>query len=282
KGSTAHKIAAALKAGGYRVGLFTSPHILEYNERIRINGVKVSEDTLLPKLEKLLALEPEANFFEITTALAFQCFAEAKVDVAVVEAGIGGLFDATNTVHPCLAVITSIGFDHQEMLGDTLEEIARNKFGIIKEGAPALIGPTVPAHPQAVKLSGDYQTFDEENSALAVKALEMLQTRFPLDAEAIQIGLKSHAPCRLQRIGNLIVDVAHNPAGVKRAFDSLRREMPLEGLRVAFRLAPGKDPSNCLAEIPPECLLVEENPTLVMGSFRWIAKFLSENKIKFE
>lgn len=141
KGSTSHMIASVLQTAGYKVGLYTSPHLKSFTERIRINGAEVSEDfvTSFVNLNQELIDEIKPSFFEMTVAMAFQYFAEAKVDVAVIEVGLGGRLDSTNVITPELSVITNIGFDHMEMLGDTLTKIAFEKAGIIKEGIPVVV-----------------------------------------------------------------------------------------------------------------------------------------------
>ena len=151
KGSTCHLIAAALQAAGLRVGLFTSPHLISLTERIRINGTPVPETYVAAFVEKnkafLDALQP--SFFETMTAMAFAWFVEQQVDIAVVEVGLGGRLDSTNVLTPLLSVITNIGLDHTEFLGNTLAQIAREKAGIIKPHVPVVIGET---HPQTINV----------------------------------------------------------------------------------------------------------------------------------
>ena len=145
KGSCAHTIAAVLQCAGYRVGLFTSPHLVDFRERIRVNGEMVSKEYVMDFVEKEKHFfEPlHPSFFELTTAMAFKYFADAKVDVAVVEVGLGGRLDCTNIISPELSVITNISFDHMQFLGHTLAAIASEKAGIIKHGVPAVIGEYV-------------------------------------------------------------------------------------------------------------------------------------------
>ena len=142
KGSCSHTIAAVLQCAGYRVGLFTSPHLIDFRERIRINGEMIPEEYVVNFVEEHRSFfEPlHPSFFELTTAMAFRYFADQKVDVAVIEVGMGGRLDCTNIIHPDLCVITNIGFDHMQYLGDTLTKIAKEKAGIIKEGVPVVIG----------------------------------------------------------------------------------------------------------------------------------------------
>lgn len=142
KGSTSHTLAAILQKAGMKVGLYTSPHLVDFRERIRINGIQVPEqyvvDFVKDNREFFEPLHP--SFFELTTAMAFKYFAEQKVDIAVIEVGLGGRLDCTNIISPVLSVITNISFDHTGFLGDTLEKIAGEKAGIIKPGTPVVIG----------------------------------------------------------------------------------------------------------------------------------------------
>lgn len=146
KGSTSHMIAAILQKAGYKTGLYTSPHLKDFRERIRINGEMIPEEKVISFTEKISPSINELNpsFFEITVAMAFDFFAEEKVEVAVIEVGLGGRLDSTNIIHPDLAIITNIGWDHMNILGNTLEQIASEKAGIIKEGTPVVIGETQP------------------------------------------------------------------------------------------------------------------------------------------
>ena len=142
KGSTSHMIAASLQANGYRVGLYTSPHYKDYKERIKINGVLISEQEVISFVENhkedFIRIQP--SFFEITVAMAFAHFANQNVDLAIIETGLGGRLDSTNIITPLLSIITNISLDHQSMLGDTLEQIAGEKAGIIKSKIPVVIG----------------------------------------------------------------------------------------------------------------------------------------------
>ena len=151
KGSTAHLIAAVLQAAGLKVGLYTSPHLVSLTERIRINGKPIPEEAVAAFVteNKSFLDEVQPSFFETMTAMAFAFFVQEKVDIAVVETGLGGRLDSTNVLTPLLAVITNIGLDHTEFLGDSLPKIAREKAGIIKPGVPCVIGET---HPQTMNV----------------------------------------------------------------------------------------------------------------------------------
>ncbi|MBP6064666.1 folylpolyglutamate synthase/dihydrofolate synthase family protein [Bacteroides sp.] len=144
KGSCSHTLAAILQSSGYRVGLYTSPHLLDFRERIRINGQPIPESYVVNFVEEQRAFfEPlHPSFFELTTAMAFRYFADEKIDVAVIETGLGGRLDCTNIIQPDLCIITNIGLDHTQFLGDTLEKIATEKAGIIKAKTPVVVGET--------------------------------------------------------------------------------------------------------------------------------------------
>lgn len=147
KGSVSNLIAAQLQTCGYRVGLYTSPHLVDFRERIRVNGTPISEDYVIDFVESEKAFfEPfSPTFFEITTAMAFKYFKDMDVDIAVVEVGLGGRLDCTNIITPILSIITNISMDHTQLLGSTLEQIAMEKGGIIKRGIPVVIGEAKPA-----------------------------------------------------------------------------------------------------------------------------------------
>ena len=156
KGSVCHTLAAILQAQGYRVGLYTSPHLVDFRERIRVNGKMISKKRVIEFVEDLKAsllegrLEGGYSFFELATALAFKYFEEQKVDFAVIEVGLGGRLDCTNIITPILSVITNISFDHVQFLGDTLPKIASEKAGIIKPGIPVCIGEDINPEVKAV------------------------------------------------------------------------------------------------------------------------------------
>lgn len=144
KGSCAHTIAAILQNMGYKVGLYTSPHIIDFRERIRINGITISEEYIVDFVEQERGFfEPlHPSFFEVTTAMAFKYFSDMQVDIAVIEVGLGGRLDCTNIITPILSVITNISLDHTQFLGNTLAKIAGEKAGIMKRGVPVVIGET--------------------------------------------------------------------------------------------------------------------------------------------
>lgn len=146
KGSTSHMLAAIIQTAGYKTGLYTSPHLKDFRERIKVNGDMVEEAFVIEFTERIKPVieEIDPSFFEITVAMAFSWFARQKVDLAIIEVGLGGRLDSTNIIAPELAIITNIGYDHMNLLGDTLEKIATEKAGIIKKGIPVVIGETLP------------------------------------------------------------------------------------------------------------------------------------------
>jgi dihydrofolate synthase/folylpolyglutamate synthase len=146
KGSVSHMLAAILQTAGYKTGLYTSPHLKDFRERIKVDGEMVNEKFIIDFTERIKPLieKTEPSFFEITVAMAFEYFAQQKVDVAVIEVGLGGRYDSTNIITPELSVITNIGWDHMNILGDSLEKIAFEKAGIIKPGVPVVVGEYLP------------------------------------------------------------------------------------------------------------------------------------------
>ncbi len=263
KGQVAGKIAYALQHAGYKVGLFISPHILDFRERITIRGEKIGReeviayDNQLQKDAQQLSLEP--NFFECAACYAFQYFDEKKVDIAVIEVGLGGTFDATNVVQPLLSVITSIGMDHTEYLGSTIESIAEQKAGIIKQNTPVVLGPRAKLSPifsraQAVNAPLSIAEkkschYDTENQATAKEALQILSRHFPLDIPSILAGLKFSLPCRFDKRGCCIFDVAHNPDGFARLSDALEHLYPYRTFRFLIGMSKYKDAALCLKQI---------------------------------
>lgn len=259
KGQVGGKIAHALQTAGYKTGLYSSPHIISYEERIKVNGIKIPQKTVLQYYHDLQDFPQQMNFFEYSTAFAFRYFKEEKVDIAIIEAGIGGLYDSTNVVSPILSVITSIGIDHTDYLGDTLEAIAEQKAGIIKSKIPVILGPSALLSrivKKAEKMSAPLhhvkevsELYESENRFVAKKALSLLSSSFPLDSNAIQEGLNKTLPCRFEKRGNVIYDVAHNPDGVFRLIQALEYTYPNQKFRFLFGVNQEKDSLGCLKVI---------------------------------
>ncbi len=198
KGSTSSFIASAMQAAGYKVGLYTSPHLVEFQERISINGLWISKEDLISltdELRPLTEVVKDATTFELTTALAFLYFQRQKVDLAVLEVGLGGRLDATNVIKPVVSVITPVSYDHMAVLGNTLTEIAYEKGGIIKPGVPVVIAPQVDeAMNELVRLAA------ERNSALTQveKAFNYQEISHTLSAQKIEV-LRTDDPITTKR-----------------------------------------------------------------------------------
>lgn len=280
KGSTAAMLASILQEAGYKTGLFTSPHLEDFCERIRVDGRLIGPEEVLRLAhcvrEKFVE---DVTFFELCTAIGFKHFAEAGVEIAVVETGLGGRLDATNVVTPLVSVITSVGMDHTQHLGETLAEIAFEKAGIIKPARPVVVG-SAPAEAMEVLreqasvkkarfvpvfmnmippnmrigLEGEHQ---RRNANLAFSVAEVLNATGALNInrDAIWRGLEGVIwPGRLETVSEepwVILDGAHNPEAMGAVREFL--EMNLEGrpLRVLFGAMADKDIQGLLAEIVP-------------------------------
>ena len=281
KGSTCVKIANTLQLSGFRVGLFTSPHISSFRERIQINGVPVAEDAVVKYLREIFDICDKENipstFFEIVTALALRIFSIENVDIVVLETGLGGRLDATNIVQrPLLSIITSIGLEHTAILGDTLEKIAVEKSGIIKEGCPVLIGNNLPKDVLkkcaverkssaffecddllgVVGTSGSTLDYDSENSRIAAAAITYLSTvlkEHNITPDVICEGVKKRPPCRFEEVIvnmdeeslNVILDVAHNPQALEQLFSKINTKYPKSNARVVLGMSADKDLKTC-------------------------------------
>ena len=240
KGSVSTKVAACLKG---KVGIFTSPHISSFRERIQINDSMISEDEIVSYVEKILAVEGILpTFFEITVMIALLYFRDQQVDHAVLEVGLGGLYDATNIVEGKVAVITSIAFDHEAYLGNTLEEIAKNKAGIIKPNSKVVLGPSAAKFIETGNTSyiigKKFKTADEENSEIAKIALRAYNK--PHDLK----GLSVRPKCRMETIAGVILDVAHNVAAIKELLSNIKGK-----IHVIFGSSEDKDYKSSLALI---------------------------------
>jgi dihydrofolate synthase / folylpolyglutamate synthase len=263
KGSVTTKIAKILQEAGKRVGLYTSPHLHTYHERIQINGTLITEEQSDRWLKTIVSTSPlQLSYFELLTLLAFCYFAEQKIDCAVIETGMGGRLDATNIIHPLLSIITSIEMDHVPYLGPTLAAIAYEKAGIVKPGIPLLMGPhakpvdvfqKIAAHNKCpfFQIQGVFAHYEEENQAIAKQAVTLLP--FHLEEQAIQRGVVAVPPCRFEIVCPddplVILDVAHNPDGFKRTFERLSYQFPHKKVRVLAAFSADKDIQAILAVI---------------------------------
>lgn len=254
KGSTSSMIASILQEAGYKVGLYTSPHLKDFRERIRINGEMISEEAVVDFIDenKSFFEKNQLSFFEMTVGLAFDSFAKERVDVAVIEVGMGGRLDSTNVITPLVSVITNIGFDHTQFLGDTLPKIAFEKAGIIKKNSPVVIGEyTVETKSVFEKkaivedasiyfaqdnsevfyecaLKGDYQ---KQNMKTVLKTVELLQNTFEISEPHIQNGFKNVISNtgllgRWQILNEkpfAVADTAHNAHGLKIVLNQIQK-----------------------------------------------------------
>jgi len=281
KGSTSHLTASVLMEAGYKVGLFTSPHLKDYRERIRVNGKKIDPSFVANFVEqsKESWKNIEPSFFEITTALAFHYFAQEQVDIAVIEVGMGGRLDSTNIVQPVVTAITSISLDHTQFLGDTLELIAKEKAGIIKENIPVVIGEipsgarqeiieiakrknaplTISASllPPKSALEGSYQLFNEK-TAFGI-LLQLQKMNWNISNENIAEGFlrvieNTHLMGRWQVLATeplTVAEVAHNEEGITFLVEKLKT-LSFHKLHMVIGMVNDKDHSQVLSLLPKE------------------------------
>lgn len=287
KGSCSHTLAAILQSAGYRVGLYTSPHLVDFRERIRVNGVPVSEQYVVDFVERERSFfEPlHPSFFELTTAMAFRYFADCHVDVAVVEVGLGGRLDCTNLISPDLSVITNISFDHTQFLGHTLAAIAREKAGIIKPHTPVVVGEVLPetrsvfeqqaeameaplyfAEEQSLlyadvemELKGCYQ---QKNRATVLATIPLLQQAGYRVGEAevrrgfaqvVELtGLQGRWQ-QLQDAPRMVCDTGHNVGGIRYVAEQLKSQH-CRTLRMVIGMVNDKDICGVLALLPRQAV----------------------------
>jgi len=308
KGSTSSMIASILQEAGYKVGLYTSPHLKDFRERIRINGELISEEFVVDFIaeNKSFFEENELSFFEMTVGLAFDYFAKEAVDVAVIEVGMGGRLDSTNIITPLVSVITNIGFDHTQFLGDTLAKIAFEKAGIIKQNIPVVIGEyteetkavffekavsevapiyfaqDLPRVTYACALLGDYQEF---NKKTVIQAIELVQSEFNIEEEHIKLGLKNV----IQNTGLLgrwqilskkpfvVCDTAHNSHGLKIVLNQVQKH-DFDTLHVVLGVVNDKDLDSILPLFPKKAKYYFCKPNVPRGL---AAKILQEKAFDF-
>ena len=282
KGSTSHMLASILQEAGYKTGLYTSPHLKDFRERIRINGNKIPEAKIVQFVSNNLYWfkEIDMSFFEMTVAMAFNYFAEEKIDVAVVETGLGGRLDSTNILSPELCVITNIGFDHTDFLGETIEKIAVEKAGIIKRDTEVIIGrkqtETKTVFQEKAKsenaplsyassfnyvsdLKGNYQ---EENINTCVSSIIKLKEKgWSISEEHIENGLKKVVANtgilgRWQTIHQkplTICDTGHNEDGIQNILTQIR-QTPNEQLHIVLGTVNDKKIEKLLAILPKNAI----------------------------
>ena len=294
KGSVSHMLAAIFQKAGYKTGLYTSPHLVDFRERIRINGQMIPKQTVVDFVERHQSdfTSLGLSFFEMTVGMAFNYIAQEKVDIAIVEVGMGGRLDSTNVITPELSIITNISLDHTQFLGNTLNLIAREKAGIIKPNIPVVIGEAheetqpvfeeiareqnAPIHyadmpdPQWVSdLNGPYQP---KNLATVQKSVSVLeQMGHPLSTHALS-ALREVKPLTglrgrwetLQENPRAIADTGHNEAGVKMVMEQLGNET-FNRLHIVWGMVGDKDSSSILKLLPRKATYYFCKPDLPRG-----------------
>ncbi|WP_373846287.1 bifunctional folylpolyglutamate synthase/dihydrofolate synthase [Bacteroides heparinolyticus] len=288
KGSCSHTIAAILQEAGYSVGLYTSPHLVDFRERVRVNGQPIPEEYVIRFVEEERCFfEPlHPSFFELTTAMAFRYFADVEIDVAVIEVGLGGRLDCTNIIHPDLCIITNISLDHTQFLGNTLPQIAREKAGIIKSGIPVVIGETTPETKSVFQkragevnapiyfaeengredypgieyeLQGFYQ---KKNSRTILTALPLLkEAGYRLDEQSVRRGFAHVTELtglmgrwqKLQDYPTLICDTGHNVGGITYIVEQLKQQA-FHNLHIIIGMVNDKDIQGVLALLPEDAI----------------------------
>jgi len=294
KGSSSHMLAAILQEAGYKVGLYTSPHLKDFRERIKINGLEISEDEVVSFVlnHKDYMSQNALSFFEMTVAMAFDFFASARVDIAIIEVGLGGRLDATNIIKPEVSLITNIGFDHMDLLGNTLAQIAIEKAGIIKPsvpvvisewhrdteaafkaksaavGAPIYFASDLIEKQYATDLKGAYQ---EKNTKGVVAALRHL-SGFNVNSNHIKMGLSNVVGLTgllgrwqvLQHKPLVIADTAHNEAGISIVVKQLLKT-PHKRLHMVLGFVKDKDLNTILPLLPVDALYYIAAPAIQRG-----------------
>jgi dihydrofolate synthase/folylpolyglutamate synthase len=311
KGSTSHLLAAVLQEAGYKVGLYTSPHLKDFRERIKINGADIAEESICEFINqhKTFFEQHQLSFFEMTVGLAFDYFAKEKVDIAIIEVGMGGRLDSTNIITPLVSVITNIGLDHTQFLGNTLELIAGEKAGIIKHDAPVVIGEynsetkkvfinkaekektTIyfasdlidKTYPSA--LIGDYQLHNKKTVLQTIKILQEVST-FKVNGENCRNGFlnviaKTHLQGRwqvLQDNPKVICDTAHNKDGIQIVMNQLRKEL-FSKLHIVLGLVNDKNLAEIVPLFPKNAIYYFAKPNNLRGLD---AVFLQQKAAEFE
>ena len=291
KGSTSHLIASVLQEQGYKVGLYTSPHLKDFRERIKVNGEMISQKEVVDFVNAHMEdfTEIGLSFFEMSTALAFAYFSDQKVDVAVIEVGLGGRLDATNIINPELSVITNVAFDHQHLLGDTIALIAKEKAGIIKEGVPVVLGATseevryVVAEIAAQKgskliLSSKNTSYEsgllgacqQENTDTVCTAIEQLRLLgWDVSEASLKLGLlrvveNTSLRGRWEQISSspmVICDTGHNPHAMRSILKQLNK-MSYNKLWMVIGMVGDKDVSAILELLPKDANYIFCEPNI--------------------
>ncbi len=297
KGSTSHLLASVLQEAGYKVGLYTSPHLKDYRERIKINGEEISEEFVCEfiNFNKDFFEKNQLSFFEMTVGLAFEYFKKEKTDINIIEVGMGGRLDSTNIINPLISVITNIGLDHTQFLGNTLEAIAFEKAGIIKNETPIVIGEytsetknvflnkatgnnseiffasdlieeTFPS-----ELLGDYQTHNKKTVLQTIKVLQS-QNEFKVSEEDVKNGFQKVIKNtrllgrwqQLNKTPKVICDTAHNSHGLKIVLNQIQNEK-FEQLHIVLGVVNDKDLNEILPLFPKNAKYYFCKPNIPRG-----------------
>ena len=297
KGSTSHMLASVLQEAGYKVGLYTSPHLKDFRERIKINGVDITESFVCSFINqnKSFFESHDISFFEMSVGMAFDYFAKEKVDIAIIEVGMGGRLDATNIITPLVSVITNIGLDHTQFLGNTIAAIAGEKAGIIKPNIPAVIGEyTTETYSVFLEkaqeknsgiyfssdlilenypsdLLGDYQVHNKKTVLQTFEILN-LQKKFKITSDNIKIGLlnvvkNTGLQGRWQQLGDspkIICDTAHNKHGLEIVLKQIQKET-FNKLHVILGVVNDKDLDQILPLFPKKAIYYFSKPNNPRG-----------------
>lgn len=297
KGSVSHILSSVLQESGYKVGLYTSPHLVDFRERIKINKEEIPQSYVVNFVaeHKLFFEQNQLSFFEMTVGLAFQYFYESSVDIAVIEVGLGGRLDATNIITPELSVITNIGLDHMNFLGDTYEKIAFEKAGIIKKEIPVVVSEytektkpvflakateeNAPIHWASDTVHKEYKSdllgdYQKNNIKAVVQAVNVLHNQgvfcvseeslvFGLNKVVINTGLKGRWQI-VQEHPTVVCDTAHNKEGLTIVMDQIRK-MKYQDLYFVFGMVDDKDVNAILPLLPKEAYYFFTKPGISRG-----------------
>jgi dihydrofolate synthase/folylpolyglutamate synthase len=293
KGSVSHMLAAIFQEHGYKLGLYTSPHLLDFRERIKINGDWITQQAVVQFVEsnKDFIEKIEPSFFEVTVAMAFDYFEKEKTDICIIETGLGGRLDSTNIITPILSVITNIGQDHMDLLGDTLQKVAFEKAGIIKPGVPALIGEYQAELVEVFEnkaaqektelhfainfedckaqsdLKGAYQV---KNIQTAWAACQLLKKQFKLTSPIIRkalLNVQKSTGFRgrwqlLQKNPTVICDTGHNLDGIILSMQQLKTQK-YKQLHIVWGMVSDKDTKKILPLLPQQAIYYFTQPSLI-------------------
>lgn len=296
KGSTSSLISSVLQEAGYKVGLYTSPHLTDFRERIKINGQEVTEAFVVDFIEnnKEFLEKNHLSFFEMTVGMAFQYFAEQNVDVAIIEVGLGGRLDSTNIITPLLSVITNIGWDHMNILGNTIREIASEKAGIIKNNVPVVVGEFTEETKNVFNEAADKQnaplfyaalnteipyldsdlkgSYQEHNKKTAYEALHLLKKSFVISDENIKEGFLKVGPNTglkgrwtvLSELPLIVADTAHNKDGLSVVMKQVQ-EQKFNKLYMVFGVVNDKDLESIIPFLPKSAEYFVAKPDVPRG-----------------